>query len=198
MSTDRARLRASDADREAVADALQAHCAAGRLQVDELEQRLSAALAARTLGELDLLLVDLPGGREPPRVAAAEPARAVKLGPPGPRAFHQRHELPVERDRAFRDALQRILPAMIADGYSVADRRDGELIVFERNSRPAWVWVVCVVLFPIGLLALIVNDRQRVVVTFGDAGDGRTAMSVQGTARRDTRRAFAELNADPA
>jgi hypothetical protein len=39
--------------------------AEGRLSDDELEQRLQALLAARTYGELDALLVDLPVNRAP-------------------------------------------------------------------------------------------------------------------------------------
>ena len=39
------------------------HATAGRLSVDELEQRVEKALTARTRGELDGLLTDLPGSR---------------------------------------------------------------------------------------------------------------------------------------
>src|SRR5215470_6350316 len=54
------RLRASDADRDRVADALREHYAAGRLSADELGERLTTALSARTLGELNGVLTDLP------------------------------------------------------------------------------------------------------------------------------------------
>lgn len=57
----RSRLRASDADRERVVQALRRHCAEGRLTADELDERLDRAFAARTLGELDRLVIDLPG-----------------------------------------------------------------------------------------------------------------------------------------
>ena len=56
-------LRASDADREAVVRKLHAHAADGRLDPVELEDRVSAALRARTGGELDALLEDLPAAR---------------------------------------------------------------------------------------------------------------------------------------
>jgi DUF1707 SHOCT-like domain len=58
-------LRASDADRERVARILGEHGAAGRLTPEELEERLDAAYAARTHGELDRLLHDLPGPPAP-------------------------------------------------------------------------------------------------------------------------------------
>jgi Domain of unknown function (DUF1707) len=56
-------LRASDADRESVAQRLRHATAEGRLNTDELEDRLQALFAARTYGELDALLADLPAGR---------------------------------------------------------------------------------------------------------------------------------------
>jgi hypothetical protein len=53
-------LRASDADRDRVASLLREHHAAGRLSAQEFDDRVDAALAAKTLGELDELLKDLP------------------------------------------------------------------------------------------------------------------------------------------
>jgi cobalamin biosynthesis protein CbiG len=53
-------IRASDDDRDHVASLLQEHCAAGRLTAEEFAERMEAALRARTLGELDELLADLP------------------------------------------------------------------------------------------------------------------------------------------
>ncbi len=53
-------LRASDADRERVAEQLRDHYAAGRLDDDELSSRLDAVYASRTTAELDRLLTDLP------------------------------------------------------------------------------------------------------------------------------------------
>jgi hypothetical protein len=54
-------LRASDADREAVVDRLREAAGEGRLEPDELEQRIDGALRARTYGDLAELLADLPG-----------------------------------------------------------------------------------------------------------------------------------------
>jgi Domain of unknown function (DUF1707) len=54
------RLRASDADRDRIAALLREHYAAGRLDADEFSERLAAAYAARTMGELDELMTDLP------------------------------------------------------------------------------------------------------------------------------------------
>jgi hypothetical protein len=54
------RLRASDADRERTATLLSEHHAVGRLTAEEFDERVEAAYAAKTLGELDALLADLP------------------------------------------------------------------------------------------------------------------------------------------
>ena len=71
-------LRASDAEREAAVAHLREHAAAGRLTMDELDERSAAAYAARTLGELARLVADLPAPAPPP----APPRRA-----PGVRGY---------------------------------------------------------------------------------------------------------------
>jgi Flp pilus assembly protein TadB len=59
----RATLRASDADREQIAEQLRRASTEGRIAADELEQRLEVALSARTYGQLDTLVADLPRSR---------------------------------------------------------------------------------------------------------------------------------------
>jgi hypothetical protein len=58
--------RASDADRDIAADILCAAVADGRLTLDELDDRLGAALSACTTAELAALIADLPGRRSAP------------------------------------------------------------------------------------------------------------------------------------
>ena len=53
-------LRAADADREAVAVMLREQHLAGRLDTEELQERIDRCYAARTYAELDEVLVDLP------------------------------------------------------------------------------------------------------------------------------------------
>jgi DUF1707 SHOCT-like domain len=65
-------IRASDEDRGRIGAALGEHYAAGRLTLEEFQERLDKVYAATTLGELDLLMADLPGtdlGRLPVRRA---------------------------------------------------------------------------------------------------------------------------------
>jgi hypothetical protein len=54
------RIRASDADRDRFASLLREHHAAGRLTAEEFHERMDRALEAKTLGELDELMTDLP------------------------------------------------------------------------------------------------------------------------------------------
>ncbi|MGH3931670.1 MAG: DUF1707 SHOCT-like domain-containing protein [Pseudonocardiaceae bacterium] len=54
-------LRVSDAEREHVAELLQRAVGQGRLTIAEFSDRVDAVLAARTRGELNTVLVDLPG-----------------------------------------------------------------------------------------------------------------------------------------
>lgn len=176
-------LRASDADREAAADVLRAQCAAGRLDVSELEERLSAALAARTLGELDRLLADFPRGRTTSRAAARPTTTSHTVGLPGLRRFHYVDVFESDRRTTFARALEHIVPAMVRVGYDVVLRDEPRMIAFEIRERPAWVPWVCILGFPIGLLGLTYKDAQRIVVTFDELNTDRTRITSAGLAR---------------
>lgn len=56
---------ASDPERERVAEALRGHAAAGRLDPDELDERLGIAYAARLRADLLPVLADLPAPAAP-------------------------------------------------------------------------------------------------------------------------------------
>lgn len=75
MTSELPEMRASDAERERVAERLRDAVAEGRLDMEEFEQRLEAAYTARTHGELEPLVSDLPAG-----TAAAAPALATGSG----------------------------------------------------------------------------------------------------------------------
>lgn len=83
----RSSLRASDEDRERIADRLRHATAEGRLHAHELEERLAKALRARTYGELDDVVSDLPGDRVARRPSSAvadwvHPAVALAIAVP--------------------------------------------------------------------------------------------------------------------
>jgi hypothetical protein len=77
--TDRT-IRASDGDREAVIAQLGEHTGAGRLTLAEFEERVAGITSARTLADLDQVLVDLPAASSP-RPAAAPGRRDERWRP---------------------------------------------------------------------------------------------------------------------
>ncbi len=68
-------LRASHADRDRVVEVLRVAAGDGRITAEELDQRLEAALTARTLGELAVLTTDLPASPGSAMGLTAGPAK---------------------------------------------------------------------------------------------------------------------------
>jgi hypothetical protein len=71
-------IRASDADREAVVATLREAYMAGRLTMDEFDERMSAAYHSRTWGDLRALSTDLP---IQPLLGADLPGRSLAPSP---------------------------------------------------------------------------------------------------------------------
>ncbi|MEU9175162.1 DUF1707 domain-containing protein [Streptomyces sp. NPDC048420] len=69
-----AELRASDADRDRVADILREALAEGRLTADEHAERVEGVLSAKTVGELEVFIRDLPAAHERRTAPAWTPA----------------------------------------------------------------------------------------------------------------------------
>ncbi|MET7680341.1 DUF1707 domain-containing protein [Streptomyces sp. NPDC005423] len=67
-------LRASDADRDRVADLLRDALAEGRLTADEHAERVEGVLSAKTVGELDVFIQDLPAAHERRATSSYGPA----------------------------------------------------------------------------------------------------------------------------
>jgi hypothetical protein len=103
------RIRVSDADREQVTARLREHFAEGRLNREELDERITAALNAKTFGDLRRVMVDLP-----------EPAPVLAQAGPLPRA-HRPGQLYVRRGpRLFPLAMLLLLIAVLAPGAGFA------------------------------------------------------------------------------
>ncbi|MFE4000353.1 DUF1707 domain-containing protein [Nocardioides sp. YIM B13467] len=75
----RADLRVSDADRHAVADILREAAGEGRLDIDELEERLEETYKAKTYADLEPITQDLPVAGQAPVMPAAPAARPVPV-----------------------------------------------------------------------------------------------------------------------
>ena len=67
-------MRAADADRQAVADQLKSALDEGRLDLHEYDERLQRAYAAKTYGDLQPLLSDLPAAVLPVPAQRGAPA----------------------------------------------------------------------------------------------------------------------------
>jgi hypothetical protein len=84
---ERAEMRAGDGDRETVAARLKSALDDGRLDLHEYDERLQRTYAAKTFGELDPLLADLPG-TVPPSHSQVQTAAAPAA--PGQQAAEKR------------------------------------------------------------------------------------------------------------
>jgi hypothetical protein len=74
------RIRISDADRERITARLREHFAEGRLTSEELDERVTAALSAKTFGDLRRIMADLPDPSPVPPNARSAPPWAHRPG----------------------------------------------------------------------------------------------------------------------
>jgi hypothetical protein len=177
-------IRASDAERDQIAERLGESCAHGRLDISDL---VEAAYAARTVRELQALIADLPAPRAH---RSAGPRRRPWV--PGNRSFAERTVVSSLRSRVVEQVLTTLAPLLVARGYTLVSSSD-RLVVFEQARRPAWTILVAVFAFPIGLLALMHKRSSRIVVAFRDEADG-TEISAYGWAPLGVRRGPAHLD----
>lgn len=149
-------LRVGDAEREAVAAELREHYAQGRLSMEDFNQRLDAAFAARTRGDLDKLISDLPHAKP-----AGTPLPAP---PPGSlRRHHDQNFVPSgpgfeygERRRAGYGRFTTLLAALVS-----------LLVVFDFMASLSFPWPgrlgLLVAIFALirGLLRRIFGGARR-------------------------------------
>ena len=160
-------IRASDREREATTLRLRAAHVEGRLETDELEERVAAAQRAVTRADLDALEADLPG-----RAPHLDTTEGVPWWP-GRRPFSERKLLDTSPEEARIAALAHMVPAMERHRFPLTKESDEALVFAER--RPGRI------------------GADRVTVRFLPAPDGRTLVLAHGTARLGVRRAFAKL-----
>ena len=179
-------FRASDEERERVAESLRGDLLAGRLTVEEYEERLARAYRATTRADLDALAADLP--RE--RVLAPRRRRRPLAGN---RPFSVRIESHEPPALVIAEAMRTIAPHLLRSGYELERPAENQL-VFTRDRRPAWTILVAILVFPFGLLALTHKAREsQVFVNAIASGEGRTLVDVVGVAPAGVRRALLEL-----
>jgi hypothetical protein len=123
-------IRASDADRDVVVDALRQAFSEGRLTLDEFDERMSAAYVSRTWGQLRELTADLP---VQPVLGADVPGRQLST-PPGPPPYPPWRAQDDQVSRAGPDG-QPVEPA----GEPARQRRPVGIFV------PVLIWTLLVV-----------------------------------------------------
>jgi uncharacterized protein DUF1707 len=181
-----AELRASDADRDRTVAALRHHAAVGRLSIDELDARSERAYSASTLSELAELQADLP-------TLATRPAGRRHGLAPGWRGFTARWSAPVGADLTMAELIAHLAPEIQARGFVLTQRADDRLR-FERRRRPAWTFVVAILIPVFGWFALLHKDQVRITIDVAETDRG-TRLVASGIAPLPLRRAFAELEA---
>jgi hypothetical protein len=119
-------LRVSDGDRDGVAQILQAAFAEGRLDDGEFDDRMRAALTARTSGDLEKLTVDLPA-------VAARPATVTPAVSRQPGKLAVAYKSSVRRGGRWRVPEQ--FSAVVYKGTGWLDLRAAELTGPETTVR---------------------------------------------------------------
>jgi hypothetical protein len=109
-------LRASDADRDRIADLLREALAEGRLTADEHAERVEGVLAAKTVGELDVFIRDLPAAH----TGSAIPAHTAVPSRPSPGA------IPMDAD----ERVMAVFSASVRKGRRRAGRRIHAYAIF--------------------------------------------------------------------
>ncbi|MFF6951495.1 DUF1707 domain-containing protein [Streptomyces iakyrus] len=109
-------LRASDAERDRIADILHDALAEGRLTADEHAERVEGVLRAKTVGELEVFIRDLPAAHR--RGPASSPAPAPHRPTPG--------ALPIDPD----DNVVAVFSGAVRKGRRRAGRRIHAYAVF--------------------------------------------------------------------
>ncbi|MEV8566667.1 DUF1707 domain-containing protein [Streptomyces sp. NPDC051322] len=173
MTNELPEMRASDAERERIAESLREAVAEGRLDMAEFEHRLDAAYQARTHGELEPLVRDLPAPGGAAAVAEPQPKSgwAARIGGPATSTgalavfggFHRRGTWTVAR---------RFTAFTLFGG--------GELDLREARFEDREVAIRCFALFG-GMGVIVPPDLHCTVSGFGLMGGFGDKASGEGT-----------------
>ena len=141
------------------------HSVEGRIETEELEERVGRAESARTRAELEAIEDDLPerlGG-------ALQPTSGIPWFP-GRRHFAERKVLGAPLDEVRDATLAFLVPPLERSSYPL-HQEGPDILIFTHPFRGA-----------------------RITVRFRDLGDRRTLVLVHGVAPLGVRRAFARLD----
>jgi hypothetical protein len=147
----RDQMRAADGDRERTEARLREALEEGRLTLDEFDQRLVEIHAARTFGDLDRIVADLPGPAAPER-SQMVPTRPAPKVPPS--RIDENPKLPTWLSVSWRAWLVAVAVNLVI--WFLVSLSSGELVYF----WPMWVagpWAAA----NIGLMVLFPPRRRQ-------------------------------------
>jgi uncharacterized protein DUF1707 len=156
----RPELRASHADRDRVVEELRVAAGDGRLTAEELDERLEAALTARTYRELAVLTADLPAAGMPAGSAPAKAKDVIRMvhkggnaQQSGPWVVPKRMEIEVVGGSARLDFTEAVISertlkvdANLRGGHLIIIARPGVVVQTDElamtggniHNRPPW------------------------------------------------------------
>ena len=114
------------------------------------------------------------------------------VGGSRPVAINEQLIWPADVPSTLSQILVRVVPQLTAVGYRL-DAQTDRTMIFTRTIRPGWTIVVAILLFPFGLVALLVKSGVSLSVTLAPRGE-ETDVSVAGTGTPVAEAAFAELS----
>jgi hypothetical protein len=158
-------VRASNVERDEVAGKLQDAFAEGRLDDDEFDQRMRAALTAKTHAELDVLLTDLPAAPGSAAQDSAAPNSGVQR--PAPASSVQPGRLAV----AYKGVVRRAGRWRVPDRYTTVVYKGSGLLDLRVAELQSPVTTIVAVAYK-SRITLLVPPGVRVEMTgFGISQD---------------------------
>jgi hypothetical protein len=150
---DPSRLRISDDDRHKVAEVLRQAAGDGRIDLDELDQRLEATYHAKTYGELVPITVDLPVA------GLAHPLPAPRPAPVPPAGATVRYD----NSLAIMSSTRRVGPWVVENQHS-AFALMGNVVLDLREAQFASPEITVNASAIMGEVSVIVNAGTSVLV----------------------------------
>lgn len=129
VSTDHRGMRISDAERERVVAQLNTAVSEGRLTLAEFEERVDGVLRARTFGEVEPYVVDLPGQQVKPPEAVEIRNRSSSLKRQGRWTVPRRLTITTRSGSVKLDFTEAIFATAVVDVVLDAQSSSVELIV---------------------------------------------------------------------
>lgn len=187
---DPSRLRISDEDRHQVAEVLRRAAGEGRIDLEELDQRLEATYRAKTYGELVPITADLPVAGDPRPTAPARPSASGLVRPPGSGAasYPATFSVMSETRRVGRWRVEETQSAFALMGSVTLDLREAEFadrqVVVNASAVMGEVKIVvnaqtAVVVEGVGVMGEYTEQRPRVTA---DLTDDSPVVRVRGLA----------------